>query len=250
MEKNGTNMNSTKFIKYFFVIILVSGPVYSGIPFGINGIKAGITSSDFYDTNSQFNKGYQFGVFWEKNLTDNAGLCWEAVYTTRGGRMPDAAIITDRKTENPEFYLYDIYCSSKFFEIPILLKITIPVNNDFSLLFMSGPSISTARTDNSSLENKKTFTGTEDEYYKEQTKTKNNVNYDNGTYFSKELDKSIRLAFNWGIGFKYKKFTFETRYSTLYQDLGHLENIYYVGLRTYSIQFILGVKFINSKREQ
>lgn len=132
-----------------------------------------------------------------------------------------------------------------FFEIPVHLKIGVPITHQSSVFLLSGICLSSARKDYSSLRNKKVFHGTEAEYWDEQHKAAEFLNYDGGLYFPIQLDKSLRLGYNWGIGFSYDRFTVETRYSTLYQDIGHLSNIYRVDLRTFSIQIILNVHLFN-----
>jgi hypothetical protein len=144
-----------------------------------------------------------------------------------------------------DMYTFDIHCSVLFFEIPICLKVVIPINENFSLFVISGPSISSARKDLSSLRNKKKYVGTREEYDVSYANIKKYLDYNANEYFSNRLDKSLRLGFNWGVGFKYHQYTFESTYSKIYQDLGELANIYHVSLTTYTIRFIVGVNIFD-----
>jgi len=55
------------------------------------------------------------------------------------------------------------------------------------------------------------------------------------------------MGFQWGVGLKFNRFSIESRYSHLYKDLGNLENIYRVELRTYTVQFIAAIDLFNTK---
>jgi len=217
-------------------------PVYSELPFGIKGIKSGAAFSNFPTMNDIYNPGYVFGVVGEKQLSSHAALSWEALFTTRGGILTDIAILTNAMNPD-EMYMYDVHCSVLFLEIPIYLKLKLPLNDTWTLFMMSGPSVSSARKDFSSLKNKRSYSGTPEDYYNELLKVDSYLNYDAGPYSSNRLDKSLRLGFNWGIGFSCHRFSIESRYSKIYQDLGYLDNLHNVNLRTHTIQVILTVQF-------
>ena len=239
-------MKSLKNITCLFLLFLVSHPVYSDTPFGFKGLKAGLVSTNFYNINSKYKLGYIIGVYGDKYLTNNACLSWEVVFTSRGGIIQRVPVIIDWEYENLKLNVYDIHCSVGFLEIPILLKIAVPIQDKLSVILLSGPSISSARIDYSSLKNDKIFSGTEEEYL-EKLRKYNMYLYYGELYSPNQLDKSLRLGFNWGIGLKYKQFILESRYNTLYQELGRLGNIYAIFQRTYSIQFILNVDLIDPK---
>ena len=233
-------MNLKNMIKYLVFALILAKPGYSDEPFRLKGVKVGASFSHFKNANSGYEQGGFWGVSAEKRLFKNAALAIEATYSSRGGIIKDAPIAINAASISDSIYTYDIHCRVGFFEIPIYLKLTIPLSKDLAFYFLSGPYLSSARKDFTSIRNKK-YLSTLEEYFEKRTYMRENFTYDAGIYSSNRLDKSLRLGFNWGVGIRFNRFTIESRYSTLYQDLGELGNIYSVRLRTYSIQLILGV---------
>lgn len=243
-KNSNISMNFKDIIKYLLLILLFSTPIYSNVPLGFKGIKGGRTFSNFYDTNSKFKQSYLYGVFGEKQITKNASLSWEAIYTAKGGIINNAPIAINTTTIYDSIYTYDIHCLVRYLEISVYLKFTFPVNKNLSIFIISGPSISFAKKDFTSIHNKK-YLSTLQEYFEKDDYSQQNFTYDSGPYSTNRLDKSLRLGFNWGIGLKFNRFSIESRYSILRQDLGYLDKIYRVRLRTSTIQLILSVNIFD-----
>jgi len=237
-----TLKNPIKFILFF---LFLSRPASPDVPLGLKGIKGGAAYSNFENTHSEYLQTWLFGIFGEKQLAANAWLVWEANLTTKGGIIKGAPVLFSEASPEQDMYTYDVHCKVRYFEIPVCLKIAIPLSEGFELFAVSGPSISSARQDLSSLENKKIYPGSFESYY--DADSKDDFTYDAGPYSSSRLDKSLRMGFQWGVGLKFNRFSIESRYSHLYKDLGNLENIYRVELRTYTVQFIAAIDLFNTK---
>jgi len=140
--KNIKNISlNISFILYCLITFLpnnVSGQqkgFYYGYRFGIGESKLDFKGVSTGSTKLMFTGGlttnYQFGKV--------LGVGADFMFTSKGGRMRGANIITEGETTTMNYY-NDKY-SLFYFEIPITAKLSIPLNKSFSIHALAGPSI-------------------------------------------------------------------------------------------------------------
>ncbi len=106
-----------------------------GYRFGVGESKLDFEGVSTGSTKLMFTGGlvanYQFGRMF--------GLNADFMFTSKGGRMRGANIITENEVTSVNYYndKYNLF----YFEIPITAKLSIPLNESFSIHALAGPSI-------------------------------------------------------------------------------------------------------------
>ena len=172
-------------------------------------LKIGANLTHIKATNSKGQAGISFGVFREWRIWRQIFLDGEVLFTSK------RAILENKRIH---FYpgvinTYDIHCSYGFIELPILLKLYVPLKDDITLYIQGGPSLSLGLYDNSSKEKRLDVYSISPEEYDGS----NFYDYDYGEIFDPGviwpyilLNSPVGL--NLGVGVNFSNYGFEVRY--------------------------------------
>lgn len=102
------------------------------------GFKGGLTFSNLSGDKSESETGSSFGAFIDVAPKDYpyASLSFELNLTNRKSILRDTIVLPYGYSPDENripFYSYDFYISFKYLELPILIKLNIPINNEFMI---------------------------------------------------------------------------------------------------------------------
>ena len=195
------------------------------------------------DTKSDVKQYFTLGVYGNNQLNELASFGWEIQYNSKGGILKDVPLPIDLNSENESIYTYDLHFLISYWEFPIYLQFDFPVNKKSSIYIISGPSISFASQDLSTIR-KIDLLFTKEEYWEFKRESEESLfeyRENRGVY----QFRKPRLNFNWGIGYTYDRYLFELRYNKMNGDLGENERFTRIRERSYSVQFQIGIRIFN-----
>ena len=198
----------------------------------------GVKRSIFTSTESKpiYETGYLLGIEW--SLIYDFSICWEFMYTSRGGILEDKIIggyyVRDA-------YLQDIQCQIRSFELPILLKYSIPVRDNMEIQLIMGSALSIGVRDKSTFENKEfLYEVTDGEDWRHLT-------YDYEYAFEQSgplpyvVDNS-GMVFYTGVSFRWSFFIADIRYAHDFFDIEAIRSTN-LGEKSHAVLINLGFHY-------
>lgn len=194
--------------------------------------------SSFRTTASKYVTGYTIGVGTEWIFLNKLSVGLELLYTSRGGILRNK-IVGGRDVRY--VYLEDIHCSFRSIEVPLLLKYTIPIENNIRIKPICGLSMSIGWKDKSKRIIKEfLFEVTDPDDW-------DNIQYD----YDYNIDPSGPLpyialssgfAFNTGLSMEWSCFKLECRYIYDLFDINTIRSVYLYE-KIHSIRVLFGIIF-------
>ena len=222
-----------KKLQVYLFVFLLSFNVFSQSNWELKG---GPNYTYFVDAiNSSPKIGFTLGLSRKFNLYKKLSLSAEADFTLKG------AILEKRKIEpyagnleKQNAYSWDIHGSIGFFEIPVFIDYSFPVNNRINFSILIGPTYSIPLIDFSKFKKIEFI----EEY---DPNNPSNTVYDYGYLQESGFgNNTSTFLLNFGFDISYDTYFFEFRYVLDKRDVYHFSNLSAVHKRMNSFQILFG----------